>query len=171
MFLFPLHSFSGSQCINFLVHGPAEALNTVFSACFLSGRAMPYSQRLQEGAQSSATCTCWDLHIKPHPFKPLGRGVSEQVFPLRNVIFHLLTSGMEIKKEPALVDHASVVRNPIPATAEKIHSSSSFPSTLLPKLKKHFSFGMSITFAHTLLHKKVWCNERFLLSLSRISWC
>lgn len=57
--------------------------------------------------------------MQPHPFKPRERSASEQVFPLRDVIFHILTSGMEIKKESVSVDHASFVRNPVPATAEK----------------------------------------------------
>jgi len=61
---------------------------------------------------------------------------------------------MEIKKEAVSVDYASVVRNPVLDTAEKVLSSSSFPSTFLPRLKKHFLFGMSITFTDTLLHKK-----------------
>lgn len=164
-FFFPCISSLVPSALIYLVHSPEKILNTVntvFSACSLSGRALPYYRRLQEGFQPGKEVlgTCWDWHKQPHPFKPFGRSVSEQVFPLRDVIFHLLTSGMEIKKEPVSVDHASVGRNPAPDTAEKILCSS-FPSTLLSKLKKHFSFEFSVKFRDTLLHKKGWCNERF----------
>lgn len=113
MFLFPLHFLSVSQCIN--LSCPQTWKTSKYSeycvlACSLSGRALPCYWRLQEGFQPSKEVqlalagTCTYNHTL---FKPFGRSVSEQVFPVRDVIFHLLTSGMEIKKECVSVDHAS----------------------------------------------------------------
>lgn len=81
-FFFPCIPSLVPSALIYLIPRPEEALNTVFSACSLSGRVLPYSWRLQKHAQSSKevqlvlaeTCTC------NHTLSNHVKGVSQSRF-------------------------------------------------------------------------------------------